>query len=349
MVARIIKGKNIAGLVKYNEKEKSSVLYSQYINDAKDAGELTLQDKIEVLQAYIRLNPGVAKPTFHVSLNPDPEDKLDDDQLRAIGQEYMTAMNYGHQPYLIYKHEDLARVHLHIVSVNIGLDGRVINSSHERYRSETIRKQLELKYHLVKAGDKARAERPVLAPIDVAAIVYGQTDTKSALARVVRQAAREFTFTSLPAFRALLNYYQVTVDEVRDSQDPDKTMGLFYAVINARGEKVSARLKASSLGPGLGYEALVSKFEQGSRALADQNLIPLISGRIAAALDASAGLSLQDFQAHLSQQGLQVVYRLKKEQKLPDLTFIDIHTKTVLPHQALEPALPADVLQTLFP
>jgi Relaxase/Mobilisation nuclease domain len=263
MVARIIKGKDIGGLVKYHEKEKSSVLYSQYINDAREPEELTVKDKVEALQAYIGLNPAVAKPTFHVSLNPDPQDKLSDDQLQAIGREYMEAMNYGQQPYLIYKHEDIDRVHIHIVSVNIGIDGKVINSSHERYRSEAVRKQLEVKYQLVKAGDKTRKDRQVLVPIEVAAIAYGKTDTKSAIARVVGFVLRDFAFSSMPEFRALLNFYHVTVDEVKDSQEPGKTIGLCYAVINEKGEKVSARIKASALGQGMGYEALLKKFAQG--------------------------------------------------------------------------------------
>jgi hypothetical protein len=266
MVARIIKGKDISGLVKYHEKEKSSVLYSQYINDAKDPGELTLQDKVEVLQAYISLNPAIAKPAFHVSLNPDPQDKLHDDQLQAIGREYMEAMHYGQQPYLIYKHEDIDRVHIHIVSVNIGLDGMVINSSKERYRSEEIRKQLEIKYQLVKAGDKGKRDRQVLAPIEVAAIAYGKTDTKSAIARVVDFAIRNFTFGSLAEFRALLHAYHVTVDEVKDARQPDRTIGLYYAVINGKGEKVSTRIKASALGQGMGYETLLLKFAQRKTA-----------------------------------------------------------------------------------
>lgn len=262
MVARIIKGKDICGLLKYHEKEKSSLLYSQYINDAKDADALTLQDKIEALQAYIGLNPTIAKPAFHVSLNPDPQDRLGDNQLQAIGQEYMQGMHYGQQPYLIYKHEDIDRVHIHIVSVNIAIDGKVIDSSHERYRSEQVRKQLEIKYGLIRAGDKAKKKGQPPAPIPVAAIAYGKTDTASAIARVVGLAIRAGRFSSMSEFRALLHPYHVTVDEVRNG--PDKTIGLCYAVTNEKGEKVSARIKASALGPGMGYEALLKKFAQAA-------------------------------------------------------------------------------------
>jgi hypothetical protein len=348
MVARIIKGKDIAGLIKYNEKEKSSVLYSQYINDAKDPDELTLKDKIGALQAYIRLNPAIAKPTFHVSLNPDPLDQLGDDQLQAIGQEYMAGMHYGQQPYLIYKHEDIDRVHIHIVSVTIGLAGRVINSSKERYRSETIRKELEIKYRLVKAGDKGRKDRQVPEPIDVAAITYGKTNTKAAISRVVRYAACDYTFASLAEFRSLLNYYHVTVDEVKDARDATKTTGLCYGVINKKGEKVSTRIKASAIGAAARYEALLQKFAEGSAAREARSLVAGLQEKVAAVLQSHPGLTQQAFTDHLSKQGVQVMCRPGKGPQLSGITFIDTRARTVVNGAALEPAFPAPALQALF-
>jgi hypothetical protein len=340
MVARIIKGKDILGLIKYNEKEKSRVLYAQYINDVKDSEALTRQDKIEVFQAYIGLNPSITKPTFHVSLNPDPQDQLDDDQLQALGQDYMAGMNYGEQPYLIYKHEDIDRVHIHIVSVNIGIDGKVINSSNERYRSEAIRKQLEVKYRLNKAGEKEKKSWPPLTPINLTAIRYGKTDTKNAIAHVVCGAIRGFTIPSLAAFRSLLNYYRVTVEEVKDKHEVNKTVGLFYAIINAGGDKVSTRIKASKIDQAVCYESLTENFARGRQDIKARNLEAGFRERIRQALASEQGGSLQDFKAVLAQQGLQVVHQVNKEKKHPDLAFIDLHAKTVLNGQMLGLAFP---------
>jgi hypothetical protein len=345
MVARIIKGKDILGLVKYNEKAKSTVLYAQYINEAKDAGALTRKEMVETFQAYIRLNPAICKPTFHVSLNPDPQDQLDDGQLQALGREYMAGMHYGDQPYLIYKHEDIDRVHIHIVSVNIGLDGKVINSSNERYRSEAIRKQLEAKYQLKKAGDKEKKSLALLAPVNLAAIKYGKTDTKSAIAQVVRAATRDFIFPSLTEFRSLLHYYRVTVDEVKDKQELPKTLGLFYAIINEVGQKVSTRIKASKIDPAACYGSLAEKFAQGRQEIAARNLLEGTRKKIRAVLASGQEWSARDFKSQLARLGLQVVYQAGKDHKQADLAFIDLQAKTVLSGQTLGLAFPDSLLQ----
>ncbi|MBC3538962.1 relaxase/mobilization nuclease domain-containing protein [Rufibacter sediminis] len=348
MVARIIRGKDIVGLIKYNEKEHSSVLYAQLINDLKDPEELTLQDKIQGLQAYLRLNPKIGKPTFHVSLNPDPEDRLSDEQLTEIAREYLERMNYGQQPYLIYKHEDIERTHLHLVSVSIGLDGKAIPSSQDRYRSEEIRKDLEAKYGLVPAGEKISKGKNVFEPIDVPAIEYGKTDTKSAIASVVRSAAREYRFSSLAEYKALLNQYHVTVEEVTVPNDPSKTLGLFYGIINPAGERVGSRIKASSIGKEVGWPALSAKFTVDERKIRDSNVRATLCGKITAVLTAYPYLTLAHFKERLQEQGIQVVCRESKEKGLAGLTFIDAHTKTVLDSQALGSAYSAATLGQRF-
>ena len=344
MVARIVRGKDIIGLIRYNEKEKSSILYAQLINDAKDTEALTLKDKVQAFQAYINLNPKLTKPTFHVSLNPDPNDKLTDEQLEEIGQEYMERMHYGAQPYIIYKHADIDRIHIHVISVSIGLNGKAIPSSNDRYRSEEIRKDLEVNFNLVNAGEKVRQGQNVFAPIDVAAIEYGKTDTKSAIAAVVRSATRDYKFTSLPEFRALLNQYNVTLDEVKDGSDPEKTLGLFYSVINQEGEKVSARIKASKIGSGVGYGALLAKFSQDEKLIEEGNLKSVLSQKINGVLQAYPYLPQTDFKARLQEQGIQAVLRNTSEGRLYGITFIDTNTKAVLNGRSLGKAFSAHAL-----
>jgi len=67
-------------------------------------------------------NRDTRKPVFHVSLNPHPDDRLTDAELTAIAQEYMEKMGYGEQPYLVFKHEDIKRTHLHIMSSRVDIN-----------------------------------------------------------------------------------------------------------------------------------------------------------------------------------------------------------------------------------
>lgn len=97
---------------------------------------------------FLRANRRTTNTVFHVSLNPSSEDCLTDEQLGEIAREYMERMGYGAQPYIVFKHGDTAREHLHIVSLRVDSSGRKISDSHEYDRSMSILRNLERKYGL---------------------------------------------------------------------------------------------------------------------------------------------------------------------------------------------------------
>ena len=62
----------------------------------------------------------------------EPQTKaLTDDQLRDIAQEYMERMGYGNQPYIVFKHKDIDRQHLHIVSLRVDENGHKLSHDFE--------------------------------------------------------------------------------------------------------------------------------------------------------------------------------------------------------------------------
>lgn len=71
------------------------------------------------------------QPVIHISLNPHPDDKLNDEQLTDIAQEYFEKLGYGDQPYMVYKHEDIDRHHIHIVFLRADEKGKKINDKFE--------------------------------------------------------------------------------------------------------------------------------------------------------------------------------------------------------------------------
>lgn len=90
-------------------------------------GNPTIQHCMRSFEPYLVANRRTEKPVIHISLNPHPDDVLTDEQLAAIGQEYMEKMGYGNQPSIIYRHEDIGRPHIHIVSLRIDEQGKKIN------------------------------------------------------------------------------------------------------------------------------------------------------------------------------------------------------------------------------
>ena len=113
------------------------------------------------MQALIPEKCRTKKMVFHCSLNPHPDDKISDEQLVQVAREYMEALGYGNQPYIVFKHSDIAREHIHIVSLRVDSRGQKINDKFEKRRSKQITDALERKFGLIpssKLTEKAVAE-----------------------------------------------------------------------------------------------------------------------------------------------------------------------------------------------
>lgn len=77
-------------------------------------GAPTVRDCMSSFEPYLAANRNTRDTVFHVSLNPHPKDILTDEELVVIAGEYMRQMGYGNQPYIIFRHEDIGRPHLHV-------------------------------------------------------------------------------------------------------------------------------------------------------------------------------------------------------------------------------------------
>jgi hypothetical protein len=104
-------------------------------------------------------NTRVQKPGLHISVNPTVSDlvRLGDAGIRTEIGNLMKHLGYGSQPYLVYKHADLERVHFHIVSTRINCDtGKKITDSYEKEKTQRFIKDLEQKYQLTKDESKEK-------------------------------------------------------------------------------------------------------------------------------------------------------------------------------------------------
>ena len=86
-----------------------------------------------------KLNPRVKNKCLHISFNPSAEDylKLNDTIIRQEIGNMMEHMGYGNQPYFVYKHKDLERVHFHIVSTRVDQQtGKKIKDNYEKQKMQ---------------------------------------------------------------------------------------------------------------------------------------------------------------------------------------------------------------------
>ena len=166
MVANIRSGYSPGGALYYNkekaDKGEAEVLFRQKMLEPFDRyGRFDIDVCMESFMPYLEANRRTINTVFHTSLNPSPEDKLTDEQLRDIAREYMERMGYGNQPYIVFKHKDISREHLHIVSLRVDELGRKLPHDFEARRSMEILRELERKYglHLAPGKDSVRRER----------------------------------------------------------------------------------------------------------------------------------------------------------------------------------------------
>ena len=213
MVAKISVGNSLYGALAYNgekiNKEEGRLLTTNRIyNDG--TGTVDIRRAMEDFLALMPVRSKVEKPVVHISLNPHPDDMLTDTELQDIAREYLEKLGYGDQPYLIFKHEDINRHHLHIVSVNVDENGRRLNKDFIHRRSKRITTELERKYGLHPADRRQHRNDNSLRKVDAS-----QGDVKRQVSNTVKAVMATYKFRTMGEYRALLSLYNVTVEEAR--------------------------------------------------------------------------------------------------------------------------------------
>ncbi|WP_457853159.1 relaxase/mobilization nuclease domain-containing protein [Sphingobacterium multivorum] len=123
----------------------------------------------------------------------------------------MERMGYGNQPYIVFKHTDIDRTHIHIVSTSVGIDGKKIPDDYDHPRSMAICRDLEQKYNLQKATEQEQKQaNKVFKPMD-----YHKGDVKSQIASVVRHLPKYYSFSTMGSYNALLYLFNITAEEVK--------------------------------------------------------------------------------------------------------------------------------------
>ena len=170
----------------------------------------------------------------------------------------MERMGYGNQPYIVFKHTDIDRTHIHIVSTCVGINGKKIPDDYDHKRSMAICRNLEQKYNLQKASEQEKKQdNKVFKPVG-----YHKGNIKSQIASVVRYLPKHYSFSSMGSYNALLSLFNITAEEVKGERDGQSVNGLVYVALDENGNKASNPFKASLFGKDAGVTQLQKHFEQ---------------------------------------------------------------------------------------
>ena len=344
MVAKISVGNSLYGALAYNgekiNKEEGRLLTTNRIyNDG--TGTVDIRRAMEDFLALMPVRSKVEKPVVHISLNPHPDDMLTDTELQDIAREYLEKMGFGNQPYMVYKHEDIDRHHLHIVTVRVDGDGRSIDTRNNFYRSKQITRELERKYGLHDAERKNRRLDTPLRKVDASA-----GDVKKQVGNIVKALNGQYRFQTMGEYRALLSLYNMTVEEAHGNVRRREYHGLVYSVTDDKGNKVGNPFKSSLFGKSVGYEAVQRRFEYSKGQIRDRHLAEITRKTVAAAL--ARTYRREEFVALLKAKGVDVVFRHTDEGRIYGATFIDHRTGCILNGSRLDKEFSANALQEHF-
>ena len=318
MIAKISATENLGGALGYNFKkvrqEEATVLLANGLYQNQD-GKYSMEQVLSDMRQLIPDKCRTKNTVFHCSLNPHPDEKLSDERLVQIAKEYMEALNYGKQPYIVFKHNDIAREHIHIVSLRVDSKGRKINDKYEGRRSKKITDALEKKYNLIpssKVSEKTTTETP---KVDVV-----QGNIKEQVANAVRSAMKHYIFCSLGELNAVLHKYNLAVEEVKTEYRGKRYDGLVYVPTDDKGNKVSTPIHASDIGRGVGYAAVQNKMQKSKQMV--KPLIPTVRRKVLEVMRTSPQTE-EKLRQRLEEQGLRVIIRKNEGGRIYGITFID--------------------------
>ena len=344
MVAKISVGSSLYGAIAYNGEKineaKGRLLTTNRIyNDG--SGTVDINKAMEGFHTFLPPQMKVEKPVVHISLNPHPEDVLTDAELQDIAREYLEKLGFGNQPYLIFKHEDIDRHHLHIVTVRVDENGKCISDKNNYYRSKQITRELEKKYGLHDAERRHRRLDTPLCKVDASA-----GDVKKQAGNTVKSLNGQYRFQTMGEYRALLSLYNMTVEETHGNVRGREYHGLVYSVTDDAGNKTGNPFKSSLFGKSVGYEAVQRKFARSKQEIKDRKLAGMTKRTVLSVLEGT--YDKDKFVATLKGKGIDTVLRYTEEGRIYGATFIDHRTGCVLNGSRMGKELSANALQEHF-
>lgn len=348
MVANIRSGSSPGGALYYNkekvDKDEAEVLLWQKMLEPYDKyGRMDIDACMESFWPYLEANRRTTNTVFHASLNPSPEDRLTDEQLRKIACEYMERMGYGEQPYIIFKHKDISREHLHIVSLRIDEQGRKLPHDFEARRSMEILRDLERKYDLhPSVKGQELTDREGLRKVN-----YSEGNVKQQISSVVRSCLRNYKCSSYGEFRTLLERFNVSVEERTGTVDGRDYAGVIYGALTDDGYGIGTPFKSSKIGKDVGYKALQRYYAKSKKHLKETGTLDRLRQTIRDAI--SLHNTRDEFRQLLKADNIDAIFRINPVGRIYGVTFIDHNSGIVANGLVLGKEFSANVFNESYP
>lgn len=339
MVAKISLGSSLYGALSYNgekiNKEKGRVLDTNKIyNDG--SGNIDIHRAFEDFKRWMPQHTRAEKTMMHISLNPHPDDRLSEMQYTQLAHEYMEKMGFAEMPYIIVKHEDIDRHHIHIVALRVRPDGSCISDKNNFYRSKEITRELEKKYGL------HTAERQKITPDMPIKKIDPSGDIKRQVANTVKMVGMRYKFQTIGEYNAILGLYNIRCEQTDGRVNGREYHGLVYFATDDNDKTIASPFKASRLGKFASRTAIDGRMERAKDKIDIRPTKQTVSETMMESSDKD------DFIAKLKERNIDLILRYTDTGRIYGATFIDHNTGTVLNGSRLGKEFSANSLEKWF-
>ena len=326
------------------DKDEAEVLFWQKMLEPFDKyGRMDVDACMDSFRPYLEANRRTNSTVFHASLNPSPEDRLTDEQLREIAQEYMQKMGYGDQPYIVFKHKDIDREHLHVVSLRVDEQGRKLPHDFEARRSMEILRDLECKYGLQPSvKGQELTDREGLRKVN-----YPEGNVKQQISSVVRSCLRNYKCSSYGEFRTLLERFNVSVEERTGTIGGRNYAGIIYGALTDDGYGIGTPIKSSRIGKDVGYKALQKYYEKSKEKLRENGALDQLRQTVKGAM--SPHNTRDEFRQLLKADNIDAIFRINPAGRIYGVTFIEHNSGIVANGLVLGKEFSANVFNESYP
>jgi hypothetical protein len=343
MIPKIKKSDNLYGTLTYNlQKVGEGVARVLGVNEMWEsaAGDYRLADFTAAFNARLAVNRRTKKTIAHISLNPSPEDAMTNGQMLAYARDYMERMGFGGQPYVVFKHEDIERHHVHIVATYVKADGSRVGNENDFAESLKVVKDLDAKYglHPVRKGEGERYELAKVSP-EKGKIGYQ-------IKNIAEHLLGSYRFSTVNELKAALLLYNVDMQEVRGATGSGQAYtGVVYSATDDAGKRVATPIKSSRLGKEYGLPAVEQKIEKAAKALESLDKSGIRQALKSCMAQATGkGELLQ----RLKEKGVDIAFRVNDAGRAYGVTVIDHNAKVIMNGSRLGKEFSANAFHALF-
>lgn len=163
----------------------------------------------------------IKEPCCHISLgfSPKDSDRLTDDYMLKIAEEYMEKMGITNTPYIIVRHTDKPHPHCHIMFSRVDYDGEIIKSATNRYRNKAVCLDMTRRHNLTMGTDSLSLDPEKLR---------GSERSKVEIRQIANKVLNDPSVKDVGTFMAKMKDRGIHVEVLRDKTPEQKMKTLIY-------------------------------------------------------------------------------------------------------------------------